>query len=176
MKHRRFCILLVVSMVLIFFSQASYSQFLPENHYLGPSIGLSFLGSVPEFGANYEYGMEIENFGLVGIGGIFRYWSYRTTWWSYTNIVLGAQGNYYFDVDMENISLFAGLVLAYYGGSVSWRGFDNGRFTTPGHGGLYLAAQGGGRYWFSPSMALSARFGVGTLSYYALTVGLDFRL
>lgn len=32
--------------------------------YVGPSIGLSFLGSALQFGANYEYGMKME-FGMV---------------------------------------------------------------------------------------------------------------
>lgn len=167
---------LVFSIVLLLFlSHTSFSQLVPENHYIGPSIGLSFLGSVPEFGANHEYIMQIEDIGMIGVGGIFRYWSYRTHWWSYTNIVLGAQGNYYFEFDNEKISPFVGLVFAYYGGSVKWRGTDD-RWSTPGHGGLYLAGQAGGRYWLSPTMALSARFGFGTLSYYALTVGIDFKL
>ena len=50
------------------------AQYKAGKNYLCPSIGFAFLGSTPDFGASYEYGMDLQNFGLVGIGGLFRYW------------------------------------------------------------------------------------------------------
>ncbi len=92
--------LLSVLLLALLFTGFINAQFTPNKHYLGPSIGLSFLGSAPQFGANYEYGMDLKDFGRVGIGGIIRYWSYSEDFydggWKYTDILIGAQGNYHF--------------------------------------------------------------------------------
>ncbi len=153
-----------------------HAQFLPENHYLGPTIGFSFLGSAPEFGASYEYGMMLEEIGLIGIGGIIRYWSYSAGWWSYTDLLIGVQGNYHFKIDNEKFSPFAGVVLAYDSGNVSYKGPFGELYVNPSYGGLWLGFQGGARYWLSPNLALAGRLGVGTLGYYSLTFGVDFKL
>ena len=148
-------------------------------HYAGPSLGLSFLGSTFQFGGNYEYSMHLDNFGNVGIGGLLRYWSYGESFlggkWSYTNILVGAQGNYHFEIkDNDKLDPYAGIVLAYDGGSVSYSG-PGGNYATPSHGGLWLGFQGGLRYFLQPNLALTARVGFGTLSYGALEVGVDFK-
>jgi hypothetical protein len=166
----------VVALLLIV-SASSMAQFEAGKSYAGPAIGLSFLGSSVQFGANYEYGMKMD-FGLVGVGGLVRYWSYGEDFgigkWSYTDILIGAQGNYHFVLDNKKIDPWAGLVLAYDAGSVSWDG-PGGGFAEPTHGGLFLGAHAGARYFFSPTMAVSARFGVGTLSYSSLDIGLDWK-
>ncbi|MEK6756074.1 MAG: hypothetical protein AABZ02_07985, partial [Bacteroidota bacterium] len=64
-----------VVLLLLCLPLVAQAQFQVGKHYAGPAIGLSFLGSTLQFGANYEYGMKME-FGTVGIGGLFRYWSY----------------------------------------------------------------------------------------------------
>jgi len=175
MKFRTF---LPIALIVLF-AFTTKAQFTPNNHYLGPSIGLSFLGSTPQFGANYEYGMDLENFGRVGIGGIFRYWSYSENYfqgdWSYTNILIGAQGNYHFKLESDKFDPWVGLVLAYDAGSVSWDGPGGYNYASPTYGGLFLGAQGGARYWFSPTIAVIARIGFGTLSYGALDLGVDFK-
>lgn len=169
----------VISLITILISTTGYSQYDLGKSYLGPTIGLSFLGSTFQFGANYEYSLELENFGNVGIGGVFRYWSYSETYysgeWSYTDILIGVQGNYHFKLSNDKLDPWAGLVLAYDGGSVKWKGASGYNYATPTYGGFFLGGQAGMRYWISPTVALVGRIGFGTLSYGALEVGADFK-
>ena len=171
--------LLLIIIICLWFQSPVNAQYTIGKHYAGPSIGLSFLGSTFQLGGNYEYAMKVENFGNVGIGGVLRYWGYSENFpggkWSYTNILIGAQGNYHFKIkDNEQLDPYAGIVLAYDGGSVSYSG-PGGNFATPSHGGLWLGFQGGIRYFIKPNLALTGRVGFGTLSYGALEVGVDWK-
>jgi hypothetical protein len=172
-------VFLPLALIAVFAFSTTNAQFTPNNHYLGPSIGLSFLGSTVQFGANYEYGMDVENFGRVGIGGIFRYWSYSEGFfegeWSYTDVLIGVQGNYHFKLEENKFDPWLGLTLAYDGGSVSWDGPGGFDYVSPTYGGFFIGAHGGARYWISPTLAVSARIGFGTLSYGALDLGVDFK-
>jgi hypothetical protein len=165
--------------VFFLFSTKGYSQYELNRSYLGPTIGLSFLGSTPQFGLNYEYSMQLQDFGSVGFGGVFRYWSYSEDYfygkWSYTDILIGAQGNYHFKVTNDKWDPWVGLTLAYDAGSVKWDG-PYATYASPSYGGFFLGAQGGVRYWVSPTLAIVARIGYGSLSYGALDVGVDFKL
>ena len=161
------------------FHSTSIAQFTAGMHYAGPSIGLSFLGSAFQLGGNYEYGISVNNFGNIGVGGIIRYWGYNEKFsggeWSYSNFLIGAQSNYHFKINLfENIDPYAGIVLAYDGGSVKFKGEQN-NYPTPSHGGFWFGFQGGVRYWINPQTAITARVGFGTLSYGALEVGVDFK-
>ena len=175
----KFRIFLPIALIVLFAISTSNAQFTPHNHYLGPCIGLSFLGSTAQFGANYEYGMDLENFGRVGIGGIFRYLSYSETYfqgdWSYTDIIIGVQGNYHFKLEENKFDPYVGIILAYDGGSVSWDGPGGYNYASPTYGGFFLGAHGGARYWVSPTIAISAMIVFGTLSYGSLDLGVDFK-
>jgi hypothetical protein len=158
------------------------AQFTADHNYIGPSIGLSFLGSSPEFGLNYEYGVDLQNVGTVGIGGLFRYWSYSNSYfygkWTYTNILIGAQGNYHFKIPESKFDPYVGLILAYDVGSTSAT-YNDGYLNYGGSasaGGFWIALQAGARYWISPTLALTARLEFGSLSYGGLDVGVDFKL
>lgn len=162
----------------------SFGQFEASKSYIGPSIGFSFDGSVPQFGANFEYGLSLKEIGMsgsgkLGIGGIFRYWKYSQDYsmgkWSYSNILIGAQGNFHFQTSGK-LDPWVGLVFAYNGGSVSWDGPESKYFSEPSHGGMWFAGHAGIRYFFSPTLALCAHLGFGTLSYGALDLGIDIRL
>jgi len=165
---------------------SSSAQFEKQQHYLGPSLGFYFYGSTPIFGANYEYAMDTDlGDGILGIGGLFRYWSWSTeegywfgeSWgWKYTDIMIGAQANYHFKVGDGKIDPWAGLTLAYDVASVKYTGPAGYNYTSPSWGGLVLGANAGARYWFSKSMAVVARIGLGSSSYSALDIGVDFRL
>src|SRR3990172_3078932 len=69
--------IIYTGLCLVLFVVNANAQYEVGKHYAGPSIGLSFLGSTAQFGLNYEYAFTIQNFGTVGAGGIFRYWSYK---------------------------------------------------------------------------------------------------
>ena len=176
----RYKVQMIFALVFVLmFQSTGKTQFKEGMHYAGPSIGLSFLGSAFQFGGNYEYGIKINNFDNIGVGGVLRIWSYSESFpggeWSYSNFLIGAQGNYHFDINLfENIDPYAGIVLAYDGGSVSFKGVEN-IYSTPSHGGFWFGLQGGVRYWITPQTAITGRVGFGTLSYGALEVGVDFK-
>lgn len=172
---KKIMLMLVISSAI----SASFAQFEVQKNYAGPMLGLSFLGSTFQIGGAYEYGLEIENFGRVGIGGLIRYWSYSENYglgkWKYTDFLIGAQFNYHFLVDDRRFDPWAGLVLALDAGGVSFSGPASVFYPEPSHGGLWLGFQGGLRYWLQPDLALTSRISFGTLSYGALDVGVDFK-
>jgi len=140
--------------------------------YVGPSLGLSFLGTAPQFGANFESGIE-EN---IGVGGLLRYWYYsQNLGWAYSNILIAGQANYHFKVDVDKLDPFVGIILGYDVVSLSWKGTGN-EPSSVSAGGFIGTGYGGLRYFFRDNIAFVARLGYGTLSYGALEVGLDFRL
>lgn len=92
---------------LLFLSSVSFAQFEVGKHHAGPSLSIGFGGWGLGFGADYEYGMSMKDIGVdapgtLGIGGIFRYYSWSENFgfasydYSYTDIIIGAQGNYHF--------------------------------------------------------------------------------
>jgi hypothetical protein len=183
MKSKFF--LLITFVFLFAFGSRITAQYENSQQYLGASLGLSFLGSVVQPGLNYEYALSAKSIGLdasgkLGIGGIFRCWGYSKNFgagkWKYTNILIGAQGNYHFRVGDGKLDPYVGLVLAYDIASTSWDGTKDAGWSNVSAGGLWLALQGGVRYYLSPKLALTGRLGFGTLSYGALEIGVDFRL
>lgn len=175
-------IAVVVSALLLLPNTVKAQQIVDGANYFGPSIGFSFLGSTPQFGLNYERGVYFQNIGTVGIGGIFRYWGYSDNFFygkvSYTNILIGAQGNYHFKIPDSKFDPYVGLVLAYDIGSWSatynnaYVNYYGGSFSA---GGFWAAIQAGARYWVSPTLALTGRLAFGSLSYGGLEVGVDFK-
>ena len=162
-----------------------FAQFEVNNHIAGPSVGISFLGSTVQIGINHEYGISLQELGIdeigkVGIGGIFRYWSYSENFthveWDYTDILVGIQSNYHFYIPNEKVDPWVGIVLAYNFASV------DSNIKIPGYpvieesnGGIWLAAHAGARYWLTKNLALNARIGFGTLSYGAIDFGVDYK-
>lgn len=171
---------LYVILLSVLSTASSNAQYEINKHYIGPSIGLSFLGSTAQLGLNYEYAFEIKDFGTVGAGGLLRYWGYKESFyggsWSYTNILIGGQFNYHFKIDNRKFDPWVGAVLAFDAGSVSTTySISNNYRADPSHGGLWLGFHGGTRYWITPTIALMGRVGFGTLSYGALELGVDFK-
>ncbi len=122
--------------------------------------------------------------GILGIGGLFRYWSWSKNigsyfgedWgWKYTDIMIGGQVNYHFQFENNKLDPWVGLVLAYDIGSVKYHGPHGYQYTSPTWGGLFLGGNGGIRYWFSENLAGSARIGLGSMSYSAFEIGVDFK-
>jgi hypothetical protein len=177
-----FSVAVFTLLLTCFLSSNSFSQWQAEKSYFGPTIGLSFGNSVPEFGLNYEYGYTLKDVGVIGIGGIMRYWSYSDDWawgkWSNTNILIAAQGNYHIKLDNKKIDPFAGLIIGYDIVSSSWE--DNsgwsGYYHESATGSTFIASfQVGCRYFLKDNLALVARFGVGNSSYSALNLGVDWK-
>ena len=180
MIHKIFFII-----ILFLIPSFLFSQFSVNKHILGPSVGFSFLGSAVQFGLNHEYSMSLEELGIdqggiLGIGGVIRYWSYSENFvnvsWDYTDILFGVQANYHFYMSDDKIDPWFGLILAYDFGS------SEAEIKTPGfrvgdesHDGVWLGANAGIRYWFAENMAVNMRIGFGTLSYGAIDIGFDYK-
>jgi hypothetical protein len=175
MKKSSIIITLLLS-VLIFMPNQTKAQFEVNKHYLGPSIGFAFGASTVSFGANYEYGILWEEVGNIGVGGIFRYWSYSEGYWSYTDIVIGAQANYHFKLKNRKFDPWAGLVLAFDIGSSDWSGPYDDYWTDDSYGGMWFAINAGARYWISPTIGLNGRLSFGSLGYGGIEFGVDFKL
>ena len=187
MRGLKLCLLLALTFCLL--PAVSSATWEGGKNYIGPAIGLSFLGSTPQFGVNFEHAIKTESLGTIGVGGLFRYWSYTEEFgyygfgydrvrdkWKYSNTLIGAQANYHVALNNDKLDPWGGLVLAYNVGKVSWdgaSGYDG--YSSPSAGGLWLAVAGGARYWVSPTVAISARIGFGSMSYGALDVGIDFK-
>ena len=164
---------IVVAFLLI--PSKSNAQFEAGKSYAGPSLGFHFHGSTVIIGGNYEYGMEIKDFGNIGIGGIVRYYSYDAGLWSYSDILLGGQANYHFKMSNKKLDPWAGILLDYDIGSTDYSGPYSAWFVEPSYGGFFLGLHGGMRYWISPSMALCGRVSFGSYSYGTLDLGVDFK-
>jgi hypothetical protein len=165
---------ILVLTVLFFISTSINAQFQEGKSYAGPAIGLSFLGSTVSFGANYEYGMTLADIpGPIGVGALVRYWSYGTVY-TYTDIIIAAQGNYHFVLDSKKLDPYIGLILGYDINSWSYDGPYSDYLNTTS-GGFIAGISIGARYWLSPKMAVNARFGTGSNLGSTLDVGLDFK-
>ena len=151
------------------------AQFTADKHYAGPSLGFYFHGSSVILGGNYEYGLALKDIGTIGIGGIIRYYTYSAGNWKYTDILIGAQGNYHFKMDNKKFDPWVGLLVALDNGSVSYDGPSGYNFSDPSYGGFWVGLHGGMRYWLSPTMALTGRIGFGSYSYSSFDIGVDFK-
>lgn len=175
----------LIAVLFLYIPQTINAQYEVGKNYTGPAIGLSFLGSSVQLGINYERSLDLNLIGIngpgkLGIGGIFRYWSYSSGYfkgnWNYSNFLLGAQGNYHFDLADKRFDPWLGLVLAINIGSVSWDGPAKAAwYVEPSAGGFWIGFHAGLRYWLSPTLAVNTRIGFGTLSYGALDIGVDFK-
>ncbi len=174
MIHKKFILLFI-----LIFSVNVFAQFQNYKHTVGPSIGFSFLGSTIQLGINHEYGIALTDYGNLGIGGVFRYWSYSEEFpaikWSYSNILLGCQINYHFFLKNSDFDPWAGVILAYdFRSSNEEIILQNVNYNKADDGGFWVGAQAGARYWLNKQMALCVRIGFGTLSYSALDIGFDY--
>ena len=170
--------LILMLLLFIFASEKASAQLELNKHYIGPSVGISFLGSTFQIGLNYEYAIHKDNVGIIGVGGIFRYWGYSEEFpdgkYSYSDVLIGGQGSYNFILEDKKYNPYVGVVLAYDAGTVDWEGEQ--AKDTPVYGGFWLGIHGGLRYWINPGLALNGRLSFGTLSYGAIEIGVDFKL
>jgi len=181
--------ILLVLLVLFFFMGNINAQFEMGKHYVGPSLGVGAGGYGLSFGADYEYGISLKEIGFdepgaLGVGVILRYYSWSQSFtflnltyeWSYTDIIIGAQGNYHFKLSNEKFDPWVGLILGFDISSASWNGPDNfGGNLDASTGWVFFNASIGARYWFSPTIAARIGFGFGNIVS-SIIFGVDFKL
>jgi hypothetical protein len=170
---KRVCALLAVVLAVTGLASATSKEFSMGHFYLTPQIGFgSWGGSIP-FGVNAEYAVS-EN---VGLGGSVMYQGWTEELGSVSLISFAFQANYHFiKLDASKFDLYAGAELGYGLYSVTYdSGFSSG---ISGSSGLVLAPVLGGRYFLSPTIALSLRL-TGSLVLrpgFGATVGVSFKL
>lgn len=133
-------------------------------------LGLSEWG-VPVYGG-LDFGVHKD----ITIGGELSFRSYRENWKNnrYRHSIIGISGNanYHFNTIMHipsQYDFYAGVNLGYY----SWRSPDGyyGDHTS----GVGLAAQIGGRYYFTNKVGLNLEFGGGN-AFSGGKIGLTIKL
>ena len=153
---------------------AGPAEFSKGNFFLTPQVGFaSWGGGVFPFGVNAEYAVS-EN---VGLGGSVMYQGWTEELGSVSLISFAFQANYHFiKLDASKFDLYAGAELGYGLYNITYdSGFSSG---ISGSSGFILAPVLGGRYFLSPTVALSLRL-TGSLVLrpgFGATVGVSFKL
>lgn len=141
---------------------------------VGPVIGIGNIGSASvSFGGRFERAIkELPDLGdgILGIMVGAEYYSWSTQNFSWRYIPIGATANYHFNIENEKFDPFLGLGLGYSIISCDWEGVG---VDVCSNSALYFIGRAGGRYFFSPSMAMYADVGAGAAT---LNVGVMFRL
>lgn len=171
---KRFYIFLLVAFILVLFTSQASAQFEQGKNYIGAHVGISSIGSVFSFGADYEYGYaDVGQYGpgRVGIGGIIDYWNWSDGFWSFTWIPIGVLAYYHLNLPDKKLDLFGGLGVGYEIVTASWNGF--GLSGTADYASSVTGiAQIGARYFFTPNLAAETRLGFGASVW---SVGIDYK-
>lgn len=175
--------LLTLFIVTALLSCLSFAQFKASQPNLGVTVGFGGGGlsgeSAMPIGVEYNFYEYNKN---IQVGGYFAFASstedinfYTSKGiWTYTNIVIGAQGNFHFSPG-EKFDPFVGLMLGYNVASASWKwdpkpaGATDPTVTV---GGIVYSGQAGFNYWFSPKLAGQVR--VGYFPYFG--VGITYNM
>jgi hypothetical protein len=175
---------LVFSLLFLLIVSAN-SQLKEKDNLLGGSLGFWAKGNVPMFGVNFESNVVQAGPGTIGVGGIFRYYTFTNTYGNgdsrrYSFTSFGIQGNYNFNqIGDGSFVPFIGLVAGY--NNVN----DTYTNVTPNavyisdisySSGAWLWGQTGFRYFFNRSVAGSVRIGFGNNDFNTLELGMDFTL
>jgi hypothetical protein len=144
--------------------------------------GVGYKSGLPPVSASLEVGVTELGPGVLGVGGYFGISSYKwedawggsTYGWRYTNIIIGARGNYHYSFT-EKLDTYAGIMLGYNIVSSketgSWPAIygDLSANASAFIGSFYI----GGRYYFSDAFAVMAELGYG-IAWLNIGVALKF--
>jgi len=139
--------------------------------------GSYYKSGIPPISASFEVGVAdgILDKGTIGVGGYLGYsshkWDYLGWGWKYTNIIIGARGNFHYPL-VDRLDTYTGLLLGYniatskeFGNSVP--GYDY----SASSGGVAYAWFVGARYYFTDKFAVMAELGYG-ITYLNLGIAL----
>lgn len=141
--------------------------------------GSYYKGQIPPISASLEFGVvdKVLDKGVIGVGPYVGYSSYKyeySGWgWKYSNLILGARGNFHYPL-LKKLDTYTGLLLGY--NVASSKEFGN---TIPGYdysysaGGVAWSWFVGGRYYFSEKFAGMLELGYG-IAY--LNIGVAIKL
>jgi hypothetical protein len=153
---------------------------------LGSSLGSGYTygSQSPGISASYERGIWEAGPGVISLGGYIGYKSFKYGYsdagyvysekWNYT--IIGARGAYHFTgLNVENLDLYAGVMIAYDNLSFSYS--DNAGNSGTGNIGSYNSGLGasvfaGARYYFAGNLAVYGELGYGVS---ILGIGLSYK-
>jgi len=175
----------LIIIMIIAVSSISFSQLKEKDNLLGGSLGFWAKGNVPMFGVNFESNITQVGVGTVGLGGIFRYYTFTNTYGNgdsrrYSFSSFGAQLNYNFNqIGDGSFVPYLGLVVGYNNVNHTYTDVSrNAVYITDisYSSGAWIWGQLGMRYFFSPRVAGSLRLGLGNNDFNTLELGMDFKL
>lgn len=145
-------------------------------------IGTYYNTTVPPVSISYEKAIvdDIIDKGVIGVGGYVGYRAYKWHYvystydygWKYTNIVLGARGNFHYPF-VDKLDTYVGVLLGYNIVISTEFGTIGTYDTSPDRGRVAFAGYVGARYYFSDNFAAFTELGYG-IAY--LTLGVSFKL
>ncbi len=180
MKH-----LFIFICFLLIAVSVSNAQLKEKDNLLGGSLGFWAKGEVPMFGVNFESNIVQAGVGTVGLGGIFRYYTFTNTYGNgdsrrYTFTSFGAQLNYNFNqIGDGRFVPSLGLVVGYNKVNNTYTDVTrNAVYITDVtyNSGAWIWGQVGMRYFFNPNVAGSLRLGLGNNDFNTVELGVDFKL
>lgn len=175
----------IIIMFLLVFSSSNFAQLKEHDNLLGGSLGFWAKGNSPMFGANFESNVVQAGVGTIGVGGIYRYYSFTNTYGNgdsrrYSFSSIGAQVNYNFNqIGDGRFVPFIGAVAGYNSVNNTYTDVTrNGVYVNDVSytSGAWIWGQLGMRYFFSHSVAGSVRLGLGNNDFNTLEIGMDFKL
>jgi hypothetical protein len=173
--------ILLISVLLVLALSISFGQIAYKK---GDQVGSVMIGlgsfvyesgassSLPPISLAYDYGFN-EN---ISLGGLVSYTGAKETYdtyslsgftlvpatatWKWSYIIIAARGAYHYDLlHNDKIDTYGGLMLGYEIASTST---DNTAYPVSGSAGTMLfSVYVGGRYYFSPNLAVQAELGFG---------------
>ncbi len=181
MKKLLFAVMLVMTISNL--SLAQRTLITKGDQYAGAKLALgSVAGASWGLVGSYEMGLQ-DN---IGVGATLGYSGYSedigggfyTGKWSYTNILILANGNYHIDLlKNEKLDTWGALSIGYKVASVSWE-FTKNTLNLPAPatvsaGGFVLGLSANARYMLSEKLFATASLGFGLG---ILNIGIDYKL
>lgn len=148
---------------------SSFGQLREKDNLMGGTLGFWASKSSPTFGFNFENEISQAGPGTFGLGAILRFSNYTLDEREkFSNLFAGGQANFNFNqIESGKFVPFVGLVIGFFSSSPQGNSLKES--------GLWTWGQAGARYFFSPSVAGVARFGLGNFKFDALELGVDFK-
>ncbi len=181
MKRVLFVAILLVVAMSVSFSQMAYKK---GDQNVSAMIGLGGVGglygssTLPALSVSYDYGYN-ENIsfgGIAGYAGSSEDFFYGKIKYSY--IIIAARGAYHLDLlHNPNVDTYGGIMLGYniVSASTEWNSGYSGFGYNFAASSSYMIFGGyvGGRYYFSPNLAVQAELGYGLGIF---NIGVSYKL
>jgi len=179
---------LAVAFASVSGSMAQDEVFVKGSKVLNVGVGLGSYqtGSmvIPPIAISGEYGItdaliSSTGQGYIGVGGYLAYTSSKESFgydshsfdWKYSYLIIGARGAFHYQF-VDKLDTYAGVMLGYNIGSVSYSGDGGHGLPKPSVGGFIPSGFAGARYYFSDNLAVYGEVGYGIA---ALELGLSVK-